>query len=363
MKTKWVVTIIVAVFASAVSIALAESRPVENELQKRFDRNRDGQLDDREQAQLEEFNRTTARAERLRSEAKEHEEIARKLRAESEELARNLDRQLQTPPPESPDRTQADKAAAELRQSDQGLRDQQRARMKEKADQLLEQAQKAKQQGRHDQANQLLAESERITRRLQTPDSKPGPEEFIRNLHDRLQELDEASDRAAQSGNPARAQALRQQADQARRDLDAANRRTEAGRLRNEIRQLGEQADKAQADGNREKAAAIRKEAAALKQRMPDLAPQPRPDRQRRLPYDPFEPFPGQMAPYPQRDHYPQRYQAPQRFSPYGYQPYGRQMTPEGGLPLEIEQLRQQVFQLRQMMEEFYQLAGEDPGY
>jgi hypothetical protein len=352
MKTKWVVTIIVAVFASAVSIALAESGPVENELQKRFDRNRDGQLDDREQAQLEEFARSKSRAEELQAQANEHEEIARKLRAESEELSRNLDRRLQSPRPESPDRAQADKAAAELRQWDEGLRDQQRARMKEKADQLLEQAQKAKQQGRHDQARELLAESEKLTRRLEAPDTKPGPEEFIRNLQGRLQELDEASDQAAAAGNPARAQALRQQADQTRRDLDAANRRVDAARIRKDIRQLGEQADKAQADGNREKAAAIRKEAAALKQRMPDLAPQPRPDRSRRLPYDPFEPFPGQMVPYPQR------YQVPQRFSPYG-----RQMTPEGGLPLEIEQLRQQVFQLRQMMEEFYQLAGEDPGY
>ena len=83
--------------AAIVSTAFAESRPVENERQKRFDRNRDGQLDDREQAQLEEFARTSERAEKMRAEAKEHEEIARKLRAESEELARNLDRRASTP--------------------------------------------------------------------------------------------------------------------------------------------------------------------------------------------------------------------------------------------------------------------------
>jgi hypothetical protein len=360
MKTNWIITIMVAVLAAAGSTALAESRPVENELQKRFDRNRDGQLDDREQAQLEEFNRTTARAEQLRAEAKEHEEIARKLKAESEELARNLDRQLQTPQRESADR---EKASADLRQPDQFQRDQQRARMKEKADQLLDQSQKAKQQGRHEQAREFLAQSEELTRRLQSPDARPGPEEYLRNLQNRLQELDQASDRATQSGNPARAQALRQQAEQVQRDLDAANRRADAGRIRNEIRELGIQADKVQAAGNREKAAAIRKEAAALKQRMPDLAPQPRPDRSRRMPPDPFEPFPGQMAPYPQRDHYPQMHQAPQRFSPYGYQPYGRQMAPQEGLSAELEFIRRQLFQLNLTLQDLYQLAGEDPGY
>jgi hypothetical protein len=355
MKTKWVVAIIVAVFASAVSIALAESRPVENERQKRFDRNRDGQLDDREQAQLEEFNRTSARAEELRAQAKEHEEAARKLRAESEELAGNLDRQLQAPQRESADRDKS----ADLRQPDQSQRDQQRAQMKEKAVQLLQQAQKAKQQGRREQADQLLAESEKITRRLQAPDTTPGPEEYLRNLKDRLQELDQASDRAAQAGNPARAQALRQQAEQARRDLDAANRRAEAGRIHNELRQLGLQADKAQAAGNREKAAAIRKDAAALKQRLADMENQPRTDRPRRMPPDGFEPFPGPSYQYPQMYQYPPMYQVPQRYSPYGYRPW----APQGGLSAELEFIRRQLFQLNLTLQDLYQLAGEDPGY
>lgn len=360
MKTQWVITILVVVFAAAVSIAMAESRPVENERQNRFDRNRDGQLDDREFAQLEEFNAASARAEQMRAEANEHEEIARKLRAESEELTRNLDREFQRPKT-GPDG--GDKAADELRQWDEGLRDQQRAHMKEKADQLFDQARKAKQQGRHDQARELLAESQKLTRRLQAPDPKTGPEEYLRNLQDRLQELDQASDRAAQAGNNARAQALRQQAEQVRRDLDAATRRAEAGRLRGELREMGVQADKAQAAGDREKAAAIRKEAAALKQRLADGENQPRPDRPRRFAPDRFEPFPKQMAPYPQGFHNPQRNQIPQRFSPNGYRPYGPQIAPQGDLPVEIEQLQRQVFQLRRMMEELYQLAGEAPGY
>ena len=184
--------------------------------------------------------------------------------------------------------------------------------MKEKAVQLRQQAQKAKQQGRHEQADQLLAQSEELTRRLEAPDSKPGPEEYLRNLKNRFKELDEASDRAAQAGNPGRAQALRQQAEQVRRDLDAGNRRAESARIRNEIRELGIQADKAQAEGNREKAAAIRKEAAALKQRLGEMENQPRPDRPRRMPYEPFQ---GQMAPYAPMNQYPPMYGYPQRFA------------------------------------------------
>lgn len=363
MKTKWVATITVAILAVIVSAAFSESRPVENERQKRFDRNRDGRLDDREQAQLEEFARTSERAEKMRAEAKEHEEIARKLKAESEELASNLDREFQPPQRESAEREES----ADIQRPEQSQRDQQRAQMKEKAAQLRQQAQKAKQQGRHDQANQLLAQSEELTRRLENQDYKPGPEEYIRNLKNRLKELDQASDRAAQAGNPGRAQALRQQAEQARRDLDAANRRVESSRIRNEIRELGIQADKAHAAGNREKAAAIRKEAATLKQRLGEMENQPRQDRPRRMPH---EPFPGQMAPYapmyqyPQMSQFPQMYGYPQR-SPYGYQPYGPQMDllQQNGLPVDLEQLRQQVFQLRRMLEEFYQMAGESPEY
>ena len=289
MKTKWVATITVAILAVIVSAAFSESRPVENERQKRFDRNRDGQLDDREQAQLEEFARTSERAEKMRAEAKEHEEIARKLRAESEELARNLE----------------------------------------------------------------------------NPDSKPGPDEYLRNLKNRLKELDRASDRAAQAGNPGRAQALRQQAEQVRRDLDAGNRRAESARIRNEIRELGIQADKAQAAGNREKAAAIRKEAATLKQHLGEMENQPRPDRPRRIPH---EPFPGKWLPCPMYQ-YPRLPISANVWVPPKVAlrisavrpadgPFG-----QNGLPVDLEQLRQQVFQLRRMLEEFYQMAGESPEY
>lgn len=358
MKTQWVVLIMMTVLAAAVSLALAESRPVENERQKRFDRDRDGQLNDHEQAMMEEFTRAGARAEELQVQAKEHEEIARKLRAESEELSRNLDHQLQARQSESPDRAESEKAAEELRRWNEGLRDQQRARMKEKSVQLLEQAKKAKQQGRHEQANQLLAESEELARRLQAPETKPGSEEYIRDLQDRLSQLDQASGRAASTGNPARAQALRRQAEQVRSNLDSANRRAEAARIRNEIRELGKQADMAQSSGNREKAAEIRKQAAALKQRMADIEIQCRPERPRQF-------FPVPYGSFPDRGYsYPPAYQYPRRFAPDRYPSYGGRMESlPRGMAADLELIRRQLFQLQQMFEEFYILAGEDPSY
>ncbi|NLH15901.1 MAG: hypothetical protein GX455_04930 [Phycisphaerae bacterium] len=352
MKTAWMTAIVAAMLAVSFSSVLAESRPVENERQKRFDRDRDGQLNDREQAAMEEFARIGARAEELQAQAKEHEEIARKLRAESEELSRNLDRQLQARQSESPDRADSEKAAEELRQWNEGLRDQQRARMKEKSVELLEQSKKAKQQGRHEQAAQLLAESEELARRLRAPDAKPGSEEYIRDLQDRLSQLDQASGHAASAGNPARAQALRRQADQVRSNLDVANRWAEAARIRNEIRQLGQQADMAQSAGNREKAAEIRKEAAALKQRMADMEIQSRPERQRQYSLYPWDPNAGRVSPYPPAYHYPRP------------SPYDRRINAlPRGMAEDLAFIQGQLLQLQRMYDEFYILAGEDPSY
>ena len=77
--------------------------------------------------------------------------------------------------------------------------------MKERSVELRRQAQEAKEQGREEVANRLLAQSEELTRRLESPEAKRGPEEYIRGLRERLEQLDQASDQAAAAGNPARA--------------------------------------------------------------------------------------------------------------------------------------------------------------
>ncbi len=351
MKTIWLIAIAAALISSVSSVR-AENRPVENERQKRFDRDRDGQLSDREQALMEEYARRGARAEELQAQAKEHEQLARKLRAESEELSRNLDRQFQAPVPESSEREKSEKAAEELRQWNEGLRQQQRIRMKEKADQLLEQSQKAKQQGRHEQARELLAQSEELMGRLQTPQSRQGPEDHLGNLQARINDLDRASNRAESAGNPARAEALRRQAEQVRSALEAASRRAEIARIRDEIRELGKQADMAQSSGNREKAADIRKQAGALKQRIEEIESQSRPERPRQFSPAPWDPYSGRVSPYPPAYRYPRPLPYDQRMG----------MLPRG-MAENLAFIQGQLLQLQRMYDEFYILAGEDPSY
>ncbi len=347
MKTKWASVCVGVVFLVAwVPSTMAESQRVENEQHKRFDRNRDGQLDEGEQNLLKEFERMNGRAEQLRAEANEHQQTARKMLAEADELGRIIEREYRFPRPESPERPH---------QSD---RDQERAGIKEKAENLRQRAQEAKRQGRHEEAMELMRQFEEIAGRLEIEKARPNPDEYIRNLRTRLEETNRAADRAAGAGNSARSRALRQQAEKVERDLDAANRRAQAAHFRNQVQELGNQADRAQAEGNREKAAAIRKEAAVLKKEMMELTNPSRAERPRRVPPYSFEPFPWPMNPYPQVVPYPRGQW------PYGYPPYGGKMPDrQQGLEFQLERLQWYLMQYQRLLDEAFQMAGEEPGY
>ena len=94
MWKKTIILTIVCVFALAL-VSIAEDRvPVKNELQKRFDRNRDGFIDRREQKPLQKFQEIRERIEKLRSMAREAEEKAKHFRAEAKELKEALKREI-----------------------------------------------------------------------------------------------------------------------------------------------------------------------------------------------------------------------------------------------------------------------------
>ena len=81
---------IVCVFVLAAASVAEERIPVKNKMQKRFDRNRDGFIDEREMGPLHEFKGARERIEELCAMAREHEENAKRLLAEAEELEREV---------------------------------------------------------------------------------------------------------------------------------------------------------------------------------------------------------------------------------------------------------------------------------
>ena len=215
---------ILCVFVLAVASAAQEKMRVENDLQKQFDRNHDGFLDQEERVLLGEFSEARERIEKLCAMAREAEEKARHLWAEAEELERTLNRRF------GPRRIQEPMEKMHARLAE-----------------LKEAAKHAERQGRHDEAAELhdkarkiaeeidahargarkrqFQEAEEIERARKRELEHREMAEHTDKMHARLAELHEAAEHAKRQGRHDKAEALLREAEELEHHLRAADDR------------------------------------------------------------------------------------------------------------------------------------------
>jgi chromosome segregation ATPase len=249
--------------------SIAQDRvPVKDELQKRFDKNKDGFIDGKEQGMLQKFEQTKERVEKLRVMAREAEEKAKNFRAEAEELQRNMEREFELPPAggqveqmhaelaglkEAAERAQREgqpDKAAELREKakrmaneieihQRELQEGKRVELKEQLGRLEKMVREAEEQGEEDKAKRLRAEAEKVGRQMEREFKLPPMAPHTEQMHARLVELKEAYERAEREGQHDKAAELRKEAEKLERSArEMTEGREEGTRERDLIYQI-----------------------------------------------------------------------------------------------------------------------------
>ncbi|HEX41033.1 MAG TPA: hypothetical protein ENN81_03115 [Phycisphaerales bacterium] len=195
--------------------------------------------------------------ERLVAEAREHEQIAKRLHVEAEQIKARLAGR--------PDRL-------EIPQQD-------RVQAKGRVMELREMAEQAKKAGDTEKARRLWAESKDIEVALQ----KGQAERELNEMHGRLRELDEAAAEAERQGQHDRAAQLRKKAEDTEQAIHAQVRKQQAVRIKQEAAHLRQRAALAKSEGRHDEARAIMNEAENLERHAFELAG---PSREPKKPQD-----------------------------------------------------------------------------
>jgi len=246
-KNTVILSIACALVLCIVSIA-QERVPVKDEMQKHFDRNRDGFIDGKELEMIHKFEQTREKVEKLRVMAREAEEKANNFRAEAQELQRNLERKFELPPAagqmepmyaeiaelkEAAERAQREgqpDKAAELREKanrmaneiaihQRELQEGKRIEIKEQLGRLEKMAREAEERGEKDKAKNLWAEAEELKRGLKREfeqQEKKGP---VKDMNVRLAELKESAELAQREGQHDKAAELRRELEKVERGI------------------------------------------------------------------------------------------------------------------------------------------------
>ena|GEM_PF-4277836 len=267
---------------SAVSIA-AERAPVEKDAQARFDRNRDGFLDEGERESMHRFMEMSERARRLRAEAEDIEMALKREfgppdrpglkgrpRVEIAELREAAERaEREGRPDEAVELSKKAKILAKkMEAAEREAVDMKRARLKERHSQLVKMSREAKERGEHDRAGELWAEAEEIAGILKRgPNNRPKavPADKMRAEVD---ELMRAAERAEQEGRKDQAAELREKAEYIARQAEVAFRgpqNRERAEIKERIRDMEAQAREAEERGQKDRAREFRAEAEGLK--------------------------------------------------------------------------------------------------
>jgi len=291
-KNVVILSIACALVLCIVSIA-QERVPVKDEMQKHFDRNRDGFIDGKELEMMHNFGQAREKIEKLRTMAREAEEKANNFRAEAEELQRNLEREFELPPAagqmepmyaeiaelkEAAERAQREgqpDKAAELREkakqvakeiqiNQRELGEGKRIEIKEQLGRPKKMAREAEEQGEKNKAKNLRAEAGELKRGLKREFEQPGKIVRVKDVSAKLAVLGEAAERAEREGRHDEAAELRKQAEKLERSVRGmAEGKEEKPREKDLIFQI---------EKLREEVTRLRKDVEGLKQ----LAHQPR---------------------------------------------------------------------------------------
>lgn len=242
-----ILSIAFALVLCIVSIA-QERVPVKDEMQKHFDRNRDGFIDGKELEMIRNFEQTREKVEKLRVMAREAEEKANNFRAEAEELQRNLEREFELPPAagqmepmyaeiaelkEVAERAQREgqpEKAAELREKanrmakeiaihKRELGEGKRIEIKEQLGRLEKMVREAEERGEKDKAGNLRDQAEELKRGLKRELKQQEKKAPIKDMPGKLTELIKAAERAEREGRPDEAAELRREAEKLERGI------------------------------------------------------------------------------------------------------------------------------------------------
>ncbi len=194
--------------------------------------------------------RQMQRIEQLTAEAREHEQIAKRLHMEAEEI----------------------KARLAGRPARMGIPEQDRIQAKGRMMELREMAKQAEKAGDTEKARRLWAESKDIEAALQ----KGQAERELDEVHGRLRELHEAAAEAERQGQHDRAAQLRKKAEGTEQAIHAQVRKQQAVRIKQEAAQLRQRAALAKSEGRHDEARAIMNEAENLERHALEPAGPPR---------------------------------------------------------------------------------------
>ncbi|UCG49960.1 MAG: hypothetical protein JSU94_09275 [Phycisphaerales bacterium] len=291
---------LVVVF-SMVSVA-GERAPVEKDAQARFDRNRDGFLDEAEWETMHRFMEMSERARRLRAEAEDIEmalkrefgstdrpglkDRARAELAELREAAERAEREGRHD--EAAELSKKAKILAQkMEAAERGVAEQKRAELKERHVQLVRMTQEAKERGEHDRAGELWAEAQEIAgilKRDAEKRPKAGPDDRVRA---EVEELMRAAKRAEQEGRRDQAAELRERAEYLARRGKVALRGPEdreRAELEERLRDIEAQAREAEERGQKDRARELWAEAKGLRKALGRLGAQPAPGVKKGMP-------------------------------------------------------------------------------
>ncbi len=286
------IMVLVAVF-SAVSIA-RDRVPVEKDAQARFDRNRDGFLDEGERESMHRFMEMSERARRLRAEAEEIEmalkdefgpvdkpapkDRARAELAELREAAERAEREGRREEAAELSK-KAEILAQKMEAAERDAVNRKRAELKERHGQLVKMSREAKERGEHDRATALWAEAEEIAgilKRDAEDRPKAVPDDRVRAEVD---ELMRAAERAEQQGRKDQAAELREKAEYIARQAKRPFRGHEDIRkahLKELLRDVETLAREAEERGQKDRAGELRAEAKELRKALEPKSRQPK---------------------------------------------------------------------------------------
>jgi len=244
-------------------VSIAEDRmPVKDEVQKQFDKNKDGFIDGKELTMLRKFEQAREKIEKLRVMAREAEEKARQFMAEAEELQRNMEREFELPP-----------AAPQMEQ------------MNAKLTELKEAAERAEQEGQHDKAAQLREKAKGMAKEIEIHQQELQEGKRI-EPKEQLGRLEKMAREAEERGEKDKARNLRAEAKKLERDFAREpGQRERAGQIKEvqaRLAELREAAQRAQREGRLDEATELRKEAEELERglrKLPDGKEKMAPER------------------------------------------------------------------------------------
>lgn len=297
MRNKLFILSMVCVLVLAAASIAEERIPVRNNAQKRFDRNRDGFIDEREQEPLHKFQEARGRIEELCVMAREHEENAKRLRAEAEELERELARGFEEMEmaehiekmhhkivelKEAAERAEreghhdeaselhknAERIAGEIEANRREIEDRKLHEVDKRIGHLRRMAEEVEERGEKEHARELWAEAEELERSLKREIERREIGKHLEEMHHRVTELKEAAENAEREGHHDEAGELHEEARRLAMEIDETAHREKAHDMEREIEHLHALAREAKEAGKHDKAEAIFAEAEQMKRHL-----------------------------------------------------------------------------------------------